>query len=195
MTVGALQYFAGVHIPGEMEVLSAGEIDEGLGDILAGKNRTLGTSQLVGLGALAAQGVSGSAIIFGYRHRAIRRGGQAVTRTAIGGGGSGNSEPLAFQHPIRLEGLGSPRYFAALIRFVALKMTGQATNVSLFMGRDGVPGDKSRVMALAAGFILIGLYPGLPDDFALGIQKLEGRMHGIGRRRGQAEARGPEDQN
>ena len=118
-----------------------------------------------------------------------------MTRTAIGGGGSGNSKPLAFQHAIRLEGLGSPRYFAALIRFVALKMTGQATDVSLFMRRDGVPGDKSRVMALAAGFILIGLYPGLPDYFALGIQELEGRMYGVGARHRRAERYSPEDQN
>jgi hypothetical protein len=118
-----------------------------------------------------------------------------VTRTAIGGGGSGNSEPLAFEHPIRLEGLGSPRYFAAFIRFVALKMTGQATNVSLFMRRDGVPGDKSRVMASATGFILIGLDPGLPDDFALGIQELEGRVHGVGRWHGRANGHSPEDQN
>ena len=74
-------------------------------------------------------------------------------------------------------------------------MTGQATNVSLFMRRDGVPGDKSRVMALAAGFILVGLYPGLPDYFALGIQELEGRMYGVGRRHGRAERHSPEDQN
>ena len=74
-------------------------------------------------------------------------------------------------------------------------MTGKATDISLFMRRDGVPGYKSRVMALAAGFILVGLYPGLTDYFALGIQELEGRMYGVGRRHGRAERHSPEDQN
>jgi len=74
-------------------------------------------------------------------------------------------------------------------------MTGKATDILLLMRREGVPGDKSRVVALAAGFLLVRLHPGLPDDFALCIQQLEGRMHGVGWRRGRAEGHNPEDQN
>ena len=39
MAVGALQHLAGVHIPGEMEILPVGEVEESFRDILSGKNR------------------------------------------------------------------------------------------------------------------------------------------------------------
>ena len=114
MAVGALHHFTGVHIPREMEIFSAGEIEERFRDILGGKNRPFGARQQMVFGDPAAQGVGGSSIIPGYGHRTFRRGGQAVTSTAIGGGGFGNPEPLAFQHPIRLESLSGKSYFAAV---------------------------------------------------------------------------------
>ena len=114
MTVGALEHFAGVHIPRKMEIFFAGEIEERFRDLLGGIDRPFGARQQVVFGGLAAQWVGGNSIIPGYGHRALRRGGQSVARTAIGGGRFGNPEPLAFQHPIRLESLSGKSYLAAV---------------------------------------------------------------------------------
>ena len=110
---------------------------------------------------------------------------------AIGRGRFGDPQPLAFQHAIRLEGLGSKGYFAAS-SLVALKMTGKATDVFLLMGRQAMPGNESRVMALAAGLLLVRLHSRLPDNLSLGIQQLKSRMQGLGGGMAELRATPPE---
>jgi len=93
-----------------------------------------------------------------------------VAGTAISRSRFGYPQPLAFQHAIGLEGLGSEINFATFNGFVTFEVTGKATDVFLLMGLNGMTGNESRIMALAAGLLLVRLYSGLPNNFALRIQ-------------------------
>ena len=109
--------------------------------------------------------------------------------------GFGYPEPLAFQHAIRFEGFGGEGNFAALKGFITFKVTGKATDVFLLMGRDGMTGNESRVMALAAGLLLVRFNPGLTNNLAVCVQQLKSRMQRIRRRHGRTNGGGPENHN